>query len=194
MVGFSSLIIAVGGSPRIPERLQVFSDLMLTLKTLTDARAWIDKLAHVDSVLLVGGDLTSLSFTRTLLSLKKRVVFIINEDSFWPVRFDNDVRCQITSKLSAKGVDVLNCREIRRMAKIADHELEIETDTEKLRVGALGAFFGLVPDVKFLARSGLHIERGILVDEHLRTRLREYTQQVIAHRSTIPNSGTTGYP
>jgi NADPH-dependent 2,4-dienoyl-CoA reductase/sulfur reductase-like enzyme len=31
----------------------------------------------------------------------------------------------------------------------------------------VGAFFGLVPDVRFLAGSGLQIERGILVDEYL---------------------------
>ena len=31
----------------------------------------------------------------------------------------------------------------------------------------IGAFFGLVPDIRFLARSGLTIDRGILVDEYL---------------------------
>ena len=46
----------------------------------------------------------------------------------------------------------------------------METDREILEIGALGAFFGLVPDVGFLARSGLDIDRGILVDEFLSTR------------------------
>jgi len=36
-------------------------------------------------------------------------------------------------------------------------------------VGMVGAFFGLVPDVGFLSRSGLTIDRGILVDEYLNT-------------------------
>ena len=48
--------------------------------------------------------------------------------------------------------------------------IEVETECEKLSVGAVGAFFGLVPDVKFLVRSGLDIDRGVLVDEKLRTR------------------------
>jgi NADPH-dependent 2,4-dienoyl-CoA reductase/sulfur reductase-like enzyme len=42
-------------------------------------------------------------------------------------------------------------------------------DSEKLVVDMVGAFFGLVPDVGFLARSGLQIERGVLVDEYLGT-------------------------
>ena len=33
----------------------------------------------------------------------------------------------------------------------------------------IGAFFGLVPDIKFLAKSGLKIDRGIIVDEYLNT-------------------------
>ena len=35
----------------------------------------------------------------------------------------------------------------------------------------VGAFFGLIPNVDFLVGSGLDIERGILVDEYLRTNL-----------------------
>jgi NADPH-dependent 2,4-dienoyl-CoA reductase/sulfur reductase-like enzyme len=170
VVRFSSLIVAVGGTPRIPERLQVFSDLMLTLKTLSDARKWIDKLASVDSVLIVGGDLTSLSFTKALPAMGKRVVFLMNEDSFWPVRFDDDIRSQVAGKLTDKGVDVIHHQTVRRMARLSEHELEVETDKERMKVGALGAFFGLVPDVRFLAKTGLFIERGILVDEYLQTR------------------------
>jgi NADPH-dependent 2,4-dienoyl-CoA reductase/sulfur reductase-like enzyme len=33
----------------------------------------------------------------------------------------------------------------------------------------VGAFFGLLPDVKFLTQSGLQIERGVLADEYLNT-------------------------
>ena len=31
----------------------------------------------------------------------------------------------------------------------------------------IGAFFGLAPNIQFLARSGLRVDRGILVDEYL---------------------------
>ena len=36
-------------------------------------------------------------------------------------------------------------------------------------MGIFGAFFGLVPDIGFLAGSGLSIDRGILVNETLNT-------------------------
>ena len=45
----------------------------------------------------------------------------------------------------------------------------MQIDGKKLQVGIIGAFFGLVPDIRFLAGSGLRIDRGILVDEYLGT-------------------------
>jgi len=170
IVPFDRLIIATGGRPRIPEPYQVFEDLMLTLKTPADAKRWTERLDRADSVLIVGGDLTSFRVVEALLTLKKQVSFILNEESFWPVPFGEDIRSQASSRLKEKGVEVLECRKIRRIARISEDELEVETDSETLTAGVLGAFFGLVPDVKFLAGSGLDIERGILVDEYLKTR------------------------
>jgi NAD(P)H-nitrite reductase large subunit len=168
-IRFTGLIVACGGKPRIPEPLQIFGDLFLTLKTLVDAKAWVEKLAHVEDLLILGGDLTSLSLTRTLLSMGKRVIFILCEESFWPVRLTPDVREQCAQKLADNGVEVTKCRKIRGLARVSEHSIEVRTDSRTMVVGAVGAFFGLVPDVKFLARSGLDIERGILVDEHLKT-------------------------
>lgn len=170
VVSFSGLIIACGGTPKIPEPLAEFADCMLTLKTVADAKRWIEALADVDRVLLAGGDLTSLSLTKSLLSLGKHVDFILCAESFWPVRLTSEVRAQVAGKLSEKGVNVLDCAKVRRVTRIGRGRVEVETDAETLEVGIVGAFYGLVPDVKFVARTGLGIERGILVDEYLKTR------------------------
>jgi NAD(P)H-nitrite reductase large subunit len=75
----------------------------------------------------------------------------------------------VSQKLSDRGVEVISCKKILGLVKASKEAVEVETDGRKLHVGAMGAFFGLMPDVKFLARSGLAIERGIIVDEFLRT-------------------------
>jgi NADPH-dependent 2,4-dienoyl-CoA reductase/sulfur reductase-like enzyme len=53
------------------------------------------------------------------------------------------------------------------MARLAKHRYEIEVNSKKIQAGMIGAFFGLVPDIRFLAGCGLRIDRGILVDEYL---------------------------
>jgi NAD(P)H-nitrite reductase large subunit len=167
IISFTGLVIAVGGKPRIPESLFIFRDLLLTLKTLEDAAAWIEKLSGVDSVLMVGGDLTSLAVTRALLHLGKRVYFMLNEDAFWPLRCDDAIMEDVSRRLAAKGVEVLRDRQLKGMARRSEKTIQVYLDSQSIQAGMIGAFFGLVPDVRFLARSGLPIDRGILVDETL---------------------------
>jgi len=169
VVAFTGLIIAVGGTPRIPEPLAPFRDLMLTLKTLTDARLWRERLAAVESILLLGGDLTSFAVARALLRLKKRVYFAMDEDAFWPLRFSPSLSDEAAHKLTEMGADVLRGRRVKGMSALPDGRIEVRMDEDRVRVGLVGAFFGLVPDVRFLERTGLKIDRGIVVDEHLFT-------------------------
>lgn len=173
VISFDGLIIATGGKPRIPEYYQLFEDLMLTLKTPQDAKLWISKLKSVASILMLGGDLTSLSLTRALLKMGKTIQFIINEDSFWPIPYSEEIYKAVTQRLESKGVQVVHCNKIRRVTQIDENLIEVDTDTCTVRTGAIGAFFGLVPDVRFLVRSGLDIDRGILVDEFLKTRFED---------------------
>jgi NAD(P)H-nitrite reductase large subunit len=118
---------------------------------------------------MIGGDLTSLALTKALLHLKKKVYFLLNEDAFWPVRWSETLFEQVTRKLEGRGVEVLAHGKISRMARVSRYAYQVAIDDQEMEVGIIGAFFGLVPDIGFLARSGLHIDRGVLVDEYLNT-------------------------
>jgi nitrite reductase (NADH) large subunit len=167
VIPYGGLIIAVGGRPRIPEPYGDFKDLMLTLKTLEDARVWMETLAQVESALLVGGDFTSMAVCKALLHLGKKVTFMLDEEAFWPVRFSEKLAEEATKSLSKRGVEVLTGRKVTSMVRTAAGRCEVQVDDQRLEVDLVGAFFGLVPDISFLARSGLRVDRGILVDEYL---------------------------
>jgi NAD(P)H-nitrite reductase large subunit len=123
----------------------------------------------VESVLIIGGDLTSFAVAKALLHLGKKVRFILNEDAFWPVRYTKEIYEQAAHQLTQKGVEVLACRKLKGMGRLSEHVLQVQVDDRKIESGMVGAFFGLLPDVKFLTQSGLQIERGVLVDEYLNT-------------------------
>ena len=169
VIPFTGLIIAVGGQPRIPEPLLAFGDLMLTLKTVEDARVWIEKLSQVDSVLMIGGDLTSFAVTKALLHLEKEVLFMLDDDAFWPLRSNRAILDEAGRRLTEKGAQVIRSRKLRGVARLSQHLLHVGLDDQSIKVGMIGAFFGLIPNIGFLARSGLTIDRGILVDEYLNT-------------------------
>lgn len=167
IVRFTGLVIAAGGKPRIPEPLLVFRELMLTLKTLEDARVWREKLSRSESVLIMGGDLTSFAVTKSLLDLNKKVYFMLDKEAFWPLRSDRTMLEEAGHRLSRRGVEVLLDRRVKSIARVSNRACEVQLNGDRVRAGIIGAFFGLVPDIRFLVGSGLRIDRGILVDEYL---------------------------
>lgn len=172
-ISFDGLIIAVGGKPRIPEPYLNLKDLMLTLKTIDDAKSWVSGLKPSDSVLIIGGDLTSFAVTRALRSLDKQVYFMLDECAFWPLRSNRRLLEEAEESLTRNGVKVLKGSRVEGIARLRDNVYEVMIDGRKLKVGLVGAFFGLVPDIRFLARSGLALDRGILVDEYLQAGVKD---------------------
>ena len=169
IIPFDGLVIAVGGRPRIPEYLEIFEEKMLTLKTVKHARHWKNRLQQASSVLLIGGDLTSLAFAKELLTMNKKLYFLLNEDAFWPLRCNDKMMEDVTRVLQARGIDVMAQSRIKSLAVRNDDAIELQTDGGNICVDVVGAFFGLVPDIRFVAGSGLRIDRGIIVDEFLHT-------------------------
>ena len=169
IISFSGLIIAVGGRPRIPEPLHGFEEHMLSLKTLNNAKQWITRLEEAESVLIVGGDLTSLAMSRALLRMRKKIFFMLNEDAFWPIRCDARTFSDVGQKLSNSGIEVLEGHRLKSISRLSENLYKVLFEEQSLEINIVGAFFGLVPDVQFLAGSGLNIERGILVNEYLNT-------------------------
>jgi nitrite reductase (NADH) large subunit len=167
VIPYTGVIVAVGGQPRIPERLRAFGDLMFTLKTIDDAKDWIEKLARIESILMIGGDLTSFAVTKALLHLGKKVYFMLDEGAFWPLRSSDASLEEARGRLGDKGVEVLGGSTLKSIARLSDDLIEVQADDRRMEVGMIGAFFGLIPNISFLARSGLTIDRGILVDEYL---------------------------
>ena len=170
VIPFDGVIIAVGGKPRIPESLRVFEDSLLTLKTVEDARTWVSRLTKADSVLLIGGDLTSFAVAKALIHLGKKIYFMLTEHAFWPLRPDAALLDEVSYRLTCRGVEVISGKRLKSVSRPSGKSVAVRfNDGYELEVGMIGAFYGLTPDIGFLRRSGFRMDRGLLVDEFLHT-------------------------
>lgn len=168
-VHYTRLLLCCGGWPRIPEVHYDYRHHFTIVKGLSHARDLKEKLAGVDRVLMVGGDLVSLRITETLLRMGREVLFLINRDSFWPLTLTDEIRTDFTERLTKQGAEVLVDDEITGIEEgMSGYEVRTRRE-KKMSCGLVGAFFGLVPNVEFLYSSGLDIDRGILVNDHLQT-------------------------
>ncbi len=172
-VHYTRLLLCSGGWPRIPEVHYTYRHHFTILKGLSHARAFREKLAGVERVLMVGGDLISVKMTDTLLRMGKEVIFLVDRDSFWPLTLTDEMRAGFTERLTGHGAEVMVEDEITGIVEVKSGYEVTTRRKETISCGLVGAFFGLVPSVEFLYSSGLDIDRGILVDDHLRTSNRD---------------------
>ena len=107
MVSFTKLILAVGGTPRIPPTLARFENSLTFMSRYSDAIEIRPKLEKSKKIFVLGGDLTSLGFIKQLIGLKKEIVFFLNRESFWPFELTQEMADSIRSSLKKKNVETI---------------------------------------------------------------------------------------
>lgn len=166
---WTRLVICAGSRPRVPETLWQSRQHLTVLKTIEDARALRARFADVRHVLVAGGDLVSVRTAAAFLRAGRRVTFLVDRDAFWPLSPSAELRAELAAALRARGAEVVEDDEIALVEAVGEAREVTLRSGRRVRCDVVGAFFGLVPDVDFLIGSGIDQERGILVDEHLRT-------------------------
>jgi nitrite reductase (NADH) large subunit len=169
-VGYSRLILATGGRPRILQGHERFDGLFYHLARHTDALALKPKLAEAKEITVLGGDLTSMRLADLLLTMQKQIDFILFPECFWPIVLTEEMAAGIVEKMSGRGI-----RAVIKGSAIKDvmeenrrYRIEFETG-ERAASDLIVAMTGLTPNVDFIIGSGIDVERGVLVDDHLRT-------------------------
>jgi NADPH-dependent 2,4-dienoyl-CoA reductase/sulfur reductase-like enzyme len=169
-VGYTRLLLCLGSVPRIPEVYHAYREYLTVMSTLRHARALRARLAKVGRIVVCGGDMVSFRVASTLARVGKEVTFLLDPEAFWPLELTDERREALARALEAKGVAVRRDDELASVEPADSGGYTVRTKRgEPLLCDLVGAFFGLVPAVGFLSGTGLDLERGILVDEHLAT-------------------------
>lgn len=170
-VTYTGLLLCVGSTPRIPETCYAFREHLRVLGSLRHACGLREAMRAVQRIVICGGDMVSFRVAATLAAHGKDVAFLVDEDAFWPLELTPDRRADFAQALEARGVTVL-CDDALAGVEASDGQYVARTKSGvQIQCDLVGGFFGLTPAVEWLHGSGLDIERGILVDETLRTNL-----------------------
>lgn len=149
------------------ENVQTF-----TLKTKADALRlkWVSESA--DSVLVYGGGYPALELARIFHFKKKKVRWVAPPGFFWPKELPGITAAEVKAKLNEMGIDVFQNRRIihtldldgRRYRTTDDGGSTFDCDLIVLAPHE-------VPRLEFLIGSNIHLDRGVLVNEELRTNI-----------------------
>ncbi len=169
IMSYTKLLIASGASPRVLPLVSNFAKHLKLFSSFTDALNQIGDIRNGRRYLVLGGDLVSFKFVRMLKSMGKEVDCLLYPDAFWPFTLTKDMAEAVNKSLTKDGIRVLSNDGLKSMNQTCEG-IDVVTDNGYTATfDSVYAFLGMVPNISFALGSGIDTDRGILVNDHLKT-------------------------
>jgi nitrite reductase (NADH) large subunit len=168
-IGFSRLVLATGSSPL---RLNVAGADLAGVHTFRDSRD-VDQLLALGAakkrVVVVGGGLLGLEAAYGLAKGGASVTLLHLTDRLMERQLDAPAAQLLKSLVERKGIRILlNASTARLHGESRVEGLEL-TDGRQIDAEAVVFAAGIRPNVLLAKEAGIPVNRGIVVDDHLRT-------------------------
>jgi NADPH-dependent 2,4-dienoyl-CoA reductase/sulfur reductase-like enzyme len=167
--GYKRLLIASGAEPRRLEVRGAELDGVFTLRSLADSGAIRDAARAAKRAVVVGGGFIGMEVAASLRRLGLDVTLVHLGRGLFDQLGSRELSDHLAALYRKHGVDVLLEQAVaafggdRRLAYVESHSgVRLEADIAVVGVG-------VVPNVEFLAGSGLALENGVVVNERFET-------------------------
>ncbi len=166
---YDHLLIATGSRPFVPPIEGIDKDGVFTLRSITDAQKIRRFSENVSDVVVIGGGLLGLENSFSLHQLGKRVTAI--EYSPWLLhrQLDQTGGEHLRKLLEAKGLNFMLNAQVEKIVGGARVEGVQLKDGRFVPCGAVLVSAGVRGDMDFLKGTPIATNRGIIVDDRMRT-------------------------
>jgi NAD(P)H-nitrite reductase large subunit len=168
-LAYDRLLVATGSRAALPEIDGAEAPGVIPMWTLEHAKRFLDRARGETAI--IGAGFIAFTALDALCARSARIHFVEVERRVLPRMLDAQGSAAIARRLGQRGIDVHTGARVLRIEAVAgrqrihlDAGAAVEADSVVLATG-------VQPQLEFLAGSGAAIERGILVDAHLRTNL-----------------------
>jgi NAD(P)H-nitrite reductase large subunit len=167
---YDKLLIAVGARALLLKVPGADLDGVVKLDHLADAKN-IRKLSKSGkTAVVVGGGITALELTEGLLACGVHVHYLLRGDRYWSNVLDERESKAVEGRLQAEGVELHYHAELKEVIgkknRVSGIRLE---DGQTIKCDILAYAIGIHPCLELVQGTGLTLDRGILVNEHLQT-------------------------
>tara|TARA_R110002167_G_scaffold44202_4_gene133194 strand:- start:555 stop:1835 length:1281 start_codon:yes stop_codon:yes gene_type:complete len=167
---FDKLLLATGASPIIPAIPGLGQTPFNVLRTLDDAIALRQASAKAQSAIVLGAGLVGMHGAENLAEAGLEVCIIEMQTQVLPGYFDPQAAAMIETAFSQHGVQMKMGRKAVRIQPLGESGCRVELDNgETLTADLLLVSTGVKPVIDYCTGSGIDIDQGILVDDHMAT-------------------------
>ena len=167
-IEYDKLLIATGSRPYIPPSIQgTDTPGVYALRTLSDARSITERVHLTQNVILAGGGMLNLKTAFALLERDLTVTMVVTSPQVLSQVMEPDGAALIRDALGRAGLRILTGRSITQVIAGPNGVVGVLLDSgEELPCEIVCIGKGVRPNVGFLTGSSIHIDRGLVADEH----------------------------
>ncbi len=168
-LNYDYLVIASGAVPFVPDFPGTDAEGVFTLRSIEDADAIMTYAKGKKKAAILGGGLLGIEAAISMISLVNEVTVIETFDRLLQRQLDAEGAQMLKNMLEAKGLKFLIGKKTEKIIK-KENGLGLifkdgtELDTEVMLVSA-----GIRPAVTLAKEAGLEVNKGIVVDDFMRT-------------------------
>jgi len=159
---FDKLVIATGSKSFIPNIKGVNNSKYFTLKTIDDAKKI--KIKPNLNYVIIGAGMIGVELANSISQKKGKVSLIEGKENILPNILDSDVAKEIEKYLIDKKIKLLTSKNV---LEIKNKNIILEN--EKVKFDELIISTGIIPELSIAQDLKLKTNKGILVDDYLRT-------------------------
>jgi len=168
-IAYGKLLVASGARPVIPAIPGLDAVRFHVLRTLDDALALRAALPGTRDAVVLGAGLIGMHAAENLAKAGARVTIVEREPHVLPGYFDADAAAMIAQTFAANGVRLHTGSEAVRIEPDARGCRVVLDNGVALGCDLLVVGVGVAPVTDFLAGSGVDVDRGVLVDDTMRS-------------------------
>lgn len=191
-IGYGKLLVATGAKPVVPPIAGLADVHYHVLRTLDDAVALRDALGRARRAVVLGAGLIGTHAAENLAHAGAEVAIVEMQPQVLPGYFDAEAAAIIAAAFRAKGVALhLGTRAVA-VARDGDGCRVSLSSGEELAADLLVVGVGVAPVTDFLVGTGVEVDRGVLVDDTMRTSVGNvYAAGDVAQARDFYGGGTT---
>ena len=163
---YDALLLATGGSPR---KLPFGEGIVHYLHDFEDYKRIQKITEHADHIAVIGGGFIGSEMASVLNEQGKKISMFFPESSIGEKVFPSELSQLITETYFEKGVEVYAEENVIDVQDKGEGLVIVTDAGREIEVDAVIAGIGLLPNIELAKSAGINTNRGIVVDEKLRT-------------------------
>lgn len=166
---YDKLLLATGAAPAIPPVKGLSEVRYHVLRTMDDAVGLRDAIGKARSAVVLGAGLVGMHAAENMAKAGCAVTVVEMQTQVLPGYFEPAAAAMIEGAFAAKGVTMLMGRSVVAAETRGAGRAVILDDGRAIEADLLLVSTGVKPEMDYLTGGGVDTDRGILVDDRMRT-------------------------